>query len=274
VLWTEQRNVPIRDVDGTWLAIEGVARDITERRSAEEEVRAGRERLKALSRQLLEAQEAERRHIARELHDEVGQALTILKMNLQALQRSPGTPASAQLQEESIGLVERALQQVRTLSLDLRPSMLDDLGLVAALRWYTDRQAQRGGLAVEFDADPLDSRLPAQLETACFRVAQEALVNVLRHAQAGRVKVELRLRDSELHLLVGDDGVGFDVRAAQERAARGASLGLLGMQERAQLAGGRIDIASAPAAGTHIRAVFPLPPVAAPMESRPKRKLR
>jgi signal transduction histidine kinase len=214
------------------------------------------EALQILSRRLLEAQENERRHLARELHDEIGQALTAVKINLQAAQRTPD--ALVAYLEDSISIVDRTLQQVRNLSLDLRPALLDDLGLVVALRWYVDRQAQRVGFTAQFAADPSETRPRPDIETACFRVAQEALTNVVRHAQAQHVRVELRQRDAELHLLIRDDGKGFDVRAAQERAAQGASTGLLGMQERVWLVGGQIDIKSAPAWGTEIRVRFPL----------------
>src|SRR5262249_13067992 len=139
---------------------------------------------------------------------------------------------------------------VRNLSLDLRPSLLDDLGLPAALRWYLDRQSKRAGFAVTFSADPPDIRAAANLETACFRVAQEALTNIVRHAAARNVRVELRRQDNELQLKIHDDGCGFDVAAAKERAVRGGSLGLLGMQERVLLIGGRIDIDSSTGLGT------------------------
>jgi signal transduction histidine kinase len=141
--------------------------------------------------------------------------------------------------------------------------MLDDLGLVSALRWYVDRQAQRTGVVAQFTADPLDARLPPELETTCFRVAQEALTNVARHAQARHVNVRLRQREAELELVVEDDGSGFDVPAARARAARGVSMGLLGMEERVLLVGGRIDITSAPGRGTEVRARFPLKEITA-----------
>lgn len=223
-----------------------------------EQVRAGRERLQILSRRLMEAQEAERHRIARELHDEIGQALTAVKISMQAVQRAAGAASIETHLDESISIVDRALQQVRTLSLDLRPSLLDDLGLAAALRWYVDRQARLAGFTAEFGVDLGDSRLPANLETACFRVAQEALTNVVRHARAKRVRVEVRQNDGELRLLIRDDGVGFDVRAAQDRAVHGTSLGIIGMQERVLLAGGQIRIESAVARGTEIEAYFPL----------------
>jgi signal transduction histidine kinase len=220
-------------------------------------VRAGRQRLQSLSHRLLNVQETERRHIAHELHDEIGQSLTALKINLQALQRAqPGAPPARHL-EESIGIVELTIDQVRNLALDLRPAMLDELGLVPALRWYLDRQRQRAGLLIDFVAEPPELRLPSELATVCFRVVQEALTNVIRHAHARSVQVELRQGDAGLLLLIRDDGVGFDVAAALERATHGASLGLLGLQERVLLIGGQVTIESTPAAGATITARLP-----------------
>lgn len=153
--------------------------------------------------------------------------------------------------------VEQTLQEVRRLSFDLRPSLLDDLGLIPALRWNLDRQAQQAGFAAQFRGN-LPSRLPAYLEVACFRIAQEALTNVVRHAGAKQVSVELQQHTMELQLTVRDDGVGFEVPRAFERATAGTGLGLLGMQERAQLVGGRLEIESVPTYGTEIRLLVPL----------------
>ena len=226
-----------------------VARDITARKQAEE-------RLHLLSRQLLETQESERRHLARELHDEIGQRLTALKINLQALQPIPKR-AMPYLQE-SLRIVDSTVQQIRHLSLDLRPSQLDNLGLVNTLQWYVDWQAQRTGLVVHFAADPLEPRPSPTLETACFRIVQETLTNIARHAQAGQVCVELRQHDAALHLLVRDDGIGFDLGAARMQAAKGKGLGLLGIEERVRLLGGQLEIVTAPGKGTEIRARLPL----------------
>ncbi len=223
-----------------------------------EQVQAGRERLQTLSRRLMEVQELERNRIARELHDEIGQSLTAVKISLQAAQRAPESTGFVAQLEQSISIVDHAVQQVRNLSLDLRPPLLDDLGLVAALRWYIDRQTQWSGFTAEFISDPIMMRLSPELETVCFRVVQEALTNVVRHAEAHHVLVRLEQCDGELHLLIHDDGVGFDVRQAQQRAVRGDSLGLLGMQERVFFAGGKMEITSAPHHGTEIQVWFPL----------------
>jgi signal transduction histidine kinase len=136
--------------------------------------------------------------------------------------------------------------------------MLDDLGLEPALRWYTNQQASLARLKPQFHADPLENRLDPAVETACFRVAQEALTNVVRHAHAKTLTVELRSKNGHLHLSVRDDGVGFDVAAPRQPAARSASLGLLSMEERAVLADGGFECISIPGQGTEIHAWFPL----------------
>jgi PAS domain S-box-containing protein len=236
----------------------GATQDITDRKRREQELGELAGRLRELSRRLLEAQEAERRRIARELHDEVGQSLTALKINIQSISNKSTHPDVRSRLDECENILTQLLKQVRDLSLDLRPSLLDDLGLSAVLRWYVDRQAQRSGLRVRLQLDELADRLPAAVETACFRVAQEALTNVVRHAQAKTISVKLQLKGVGLHLMVGDDGVGFDVPLALQRAASGASLGLLGMQERMELVGGTLKLESSPKSGTRVHAVFPV----------------
>jgi signal transduction histidine kinase len=212
-----------------------------------ESVRAGRERLEALSRRLLSAQEEERRRVAIELHDELGQVLTAVKINLESL--------PAQLQN-AVDSVDQAMQTTRDLALDLRPAMLDDLGLAAALRWYADRFAQQMHLALHLSLEEIPGLSPA-LATACFRVVQEALTNVARHASARNVWIDVHRTPLKLELTVRDDGAGFDVEAARVRATHGASLGLVGMEERVSLAGGTIDIRSTAGKGTEVRVLFP-----------------
>jgi PAS domain S-box-containing protein len=221
------------------------------------ELAAAKGRLSTLSAQLLATQEAERRHLARELHDEIGQTLTALRLNLQAVRSRTGPEGQGPL-EESLGLVAQTIEQVRNLSLDLRPAMLDDLGLTAALRWYVNRQAKRADYVAELDLDEALPRLPPAQETMCFRVVQEALTNVARHAQASQVWIAIRRAGSQLSLSVRDDGVGFDVNAARQRAVHGAGLGLLGMEERVHLAGGRLEIHSTAGEGAEIRVELPL----------------
>src|SRR5262245_5701695 len=214
-------------------------------------------RLQALSSRLLEVQETERRHLARELHDEVGQALTAVKINLQMLQHQGQPAASARRLDDSLDMVDRILQGVRQMSLDLRPSLLDDLGLAAALRWYVGAQAQRAGLIAEVVTDSLTDDLSTAAATTCYRVVQEAVTNVVRHARATRISVALARAEGGFELSIHDDGVGFDVTAARRRALQGTSMGLFGLEERVELAGGRSAIESAPGRGTTVRAWLP-----------------
>lgn len=235
-----------------------VIEDITERKQAEEQLERSAHLLQVLSRRLFQVQEDEKRHLARELHDEMGQALTAAKINLQSA-RSLDDPANlARRLDDSIGILDGLLQQTRRLSLDLRPPLLDDLGLVPALRSYLDEQAQRAGFRAIFFADPRLERVSPEIETACFRVAQQALTNAVRHAQARTVNVELHLAPHALYLIVRDDGAGFDVEAAEERARRGGSFGLSGMRERLSLVGGELDCKSTPGWGTEVHAFLPL----------------
>jgi PAS domain S-box-containing protein len=247
------------DPAGRYAGALALIADVSDRKRAEEAVQLANERLQTLSHRLLEVQETERRQLARELHDEIGQALTAIKINLQTLKQFPDLATDASRIDESTRIVDRALGQVRTLSLELRPPMLDDFGLAAALRWLVDQHARRTGLLAEFRSGAKDARFDAAAETACFRVAQEALTNVARHSGARHVTVELQTQEGGLHLRVSDDGAGFDVLAARRRAAQGASFGLLGMEERATLAGGGIEWRSAPGEGTEVHAWFPLP---------------
>jgi signal transduction histidine kinase len=244
--------------------------------SLSDQVRAGRDRLKAIAQRDLDVQEAERRHIARELHDVIGQALTALKVNLQGIQYTAEANRIENQLRDSIGIIDRTLQQVRDLSLDLRPSLLDDLGVVSAIRWYLDHQAQRAGFEAQFLADPPEIRLYPELETTCFRVVQEAITNVIRHAQATTVRVELRQDQEMLILTIRDDGVGFDVRAAKMRGGGDPSLGLFSMEERVQLMGGQIEVHSdtTQQLGTMIRCIFPMKPPSVYQEKREKRKER
>jgi len=239
--------------NGEIVGVQGTARDITDRKQAQDA-------LQMFSRQLIEAQEEERRRIARELHDQIGQVLTAVKMNLHTVQRvCNGTEEGAHI-KDNIEAVDEALRLVRDLSVDLRPPLLDDLGLVTALRWYVDRYARRTGIVAEVTVDLKDpsERFSRELETACFRIAQEALTNVVRHARATAVLVSLRKDDAILVLSVKDDGVGFDHEALHRRAPRAATLGLLGMQERAHAAGGVVEVHSRISKGTEIRLKLPL----------------
>ena len=235
-----------------------VLNDITERKRTQRELEVSEERLRALSRRLLGVQEGERGRLARDLHDDVGQALTALKIQLESLARAAG-PVASRVQE-CVETTRHTLERVRQLSLSLRPLQLDDLGLVAALRSHLDGQASIGVLTPHFDAEDAPQGVAAEVETACFRVAQEAITNVLRHAGARHLWLRVFMAGGRLALSVRDDGKGFDLEAARRRGAAGGSLGLVGMEERAALAGGSLELRSAPGQGTVLLATFALQP--------------
>lgn len=267
VRWIWERGAGVFDGDKL-LALEGFVTDITERKRAEEAVRYANGRLQSLSRRLLEIQERDRRQVARELHDEIGQMLTAVRINLQATTRVSDPERAAALLEECVAIVDCAIGDVRALSLNLRPPMLDDLGLATAIRWLANKQTSRAGLRLEFRETLREKRYDTSVETACFRIGQEAINNVLKHAGARRVVVELEERDYKLHLHVRDDGGGFDVTAARLKATHGASLGLIGMEERAALAGGGIEWRAWPGKGAEVHAWFPDRPGAMPDAAR------
>lgn len=203
------------------------------------------------------AQEEERRRVAQELHDEAGQALTSLLVELRAIELAEDMTAVNARAAELRALVADSLRSVQNIALELRPSMLDDMGLVPALRRYTQDYAARHGLDVELQTGGLDElRLKPAVETAIYRIIQEALTNVVRHSGASRVGVLLTRRNEELVAIVEDDGRGFDVTTAMKQAE--ASLGIRGMEERASLIGGRLTVESEPGSGTTVFVEVPL----------------
>ncbi len=220
-----------------------------------DQVQQANTRFQAVSRRLLEVQEAERRHIARELHDEVGQILTGLNLLLELSARAAGDEIASQL-DEARQLVEELIGKIDELSLDLRPAMLDDLGLLPALVWLVERYAGYMEMDVRLEHNGIDQRFSPELETAAFRVAQEALTNVARHAQVSTAVVRFRAGQNTLRLQVQDEGVGFDVH---EKMVSLETSGLSGMRERAALLGGQLTIESRPGKGTRVRATWPLP---------------
>ena len=239
--------------------------DITERQRTQQalerlnrELEHSHERLRALSRRLLEVQEEERGRLARDLHDDIGQAITALKIQLESLPR-PGAALRTRI-DECVETTRHTLERVRQLSLSLRPPQLDDLGLAAALRSHLDRQARVAGLASHFDSLEAPQEIAPETETACFRVAQEAINNVLRHARARNLWLRLFMAGGRLALSVRDDGRGFDVESIRRRDGVAASLGLAGMEERTALVGGSFELRSTPGQGTVMLATFPLPP--------------
>jgi signal transduction histidine kinase len=210
-----------------------------------------------LYRRVVGAQESERQRIARELHDETGQSLTAIGMGMHAVGAtlSSDPEKASQRLRELEGLVDRSLNELQRLIADLRPSHLDDLGLPAALRWYAGEVQGRTPLKVSVEVIGEPRPLSGAVSTALFRIAQEALTNVVRHAEATSVRIRVRFADENLHLQVNDDGKGFDLRplGARERPA----WGLLGIEERATLLGGSASIRSFPGEGTQVEITVP-----------------
>jgi signal transduction histidine kinase len=226
------------------------------------ELERQREALRQLSLRLVNTQEEERRRLSRELHDELGQALTALKINLDLARRNLPVDAPAKLQrslEEASQLAIHTQERARGLSLALRPTILDDLGLVPALRWELDCYEQRTGLTVYFRADLAEVVLSPELEITLYRIISEALTNVARHACARHSWVLLQAQDHHIAATIEDDGIGFDaIRWFDSPGAR-HSLGLVSMRERAQLLGGSLSITSKPNCGAKIQVQFPIP---------------
>ncbi|HET7855893.1 MAG TPA: GAF domain-containing sensor histidine kinase [Gaiellaceae bacterium] len=203
-------------------------------------------------RRVVAAQELERRRLARELHDETGQALTSILLGLKALEEARRDGDVGEAAEDLRGLVVATLQDVRRLAVQLRPKALDDFGLVPALERLVDSFREQTGMTVELEARLGQDRLPGDVETALYRITQEALTNVVKHAQARRVSIVLTRRDGTVTALIEDDGRGFDETADSE------GLGLLGMRERVELINGRLTVESTEGAGTSIVAEVPI----------------
>jgi signal transduction histidine kinase len=216
---------------------------------------AAERQLRRLSQQLVQAQEDERRSMARELHDEVGQTLTALRMDLGNLPPSAGADADLfhTRLTETKQLAEQALRTVRDLAMGLRPSMLDDLGLGPALEWQAREFSRRTGVPVTVQADGILDELPESHRTCVYRVVQEALTNCARHASAKNIRVNLHGRPNWLALTVEDDGVGFN-----PQESRGKGIGLIGIRERVGELGGSVEFFSQPGKGTIVRAELPL----------------
>jgi PAS domain S-box-containing protein len=260
----ENSAAPIRNSDGQIVGAVIVNKDVTARVHAEEALRESAKRLQQLSRRLLTVQEEERRHLSRELHDEFGQLLAAISLHLHAARGVAADTARAGL-EESLALVQRAAAQLRSLALELRPTMLESDGLDATLRWLADEHRQRAGIDIRVTGQ--SGEVSGDAAIAAFRVVQEALTNVVRHAGAQHVLIDMSRGDGRLRLAVRDDGVGFDVGSTLERAATRGNLGLLGMKERVQILGGDLRIDSRTGHGTSISVSLPLAaPAALPAE--------
>ncbi|HEX6833362.1 MAG TPA: histidine kinase [Rudaea sp.] len=248
--------------DGTALYVSGIATDVDAVRRREDEIGVGPQAIERLTREvrdlstrLIGAQESERRHIARELHDQTGQTLTAAVLELE-FWRGKGVPVEEV--DRILDIVKQALGEVRNISLQLRPPLLDEQGLDVALRAYLERQGAAGKFDVSLSTEGLARRLSPALEITAFRLVQEAVTNILRHAGARHVEVLVRAGASEVMVRVSDNGSGCVASDALTSANGGFSLGLISMKERAALVGGRCEFISSPAVGSIVLARLPL----------------
>jgi len=211
--------------------------------------------------QIIQAQEQERQRIARELHDETSQVLTSLLISLTLLEESVETQEARERIADTRALAHSTLRAIRNLSIDLRPSALDDLGLLPALRWYVKEYQKKCSINVEFHASGFKERLPAEMETALYRIVQECLTNTAKHANANRVTITLKEETARVYARITDDGEGFDYEALLKTPGQERGLGLAGMNERAVLLDGTLNIHSTFERGTIIEVSIPLPSV-------------
>jgi signal transduction histidine kinase len=220
-----------------------------------EGLRDSRFRLQVISRHLVDVQESERRSMARELHDQVGQMLTGLQFSLERGKRKSSDEALSAF-EDAQAIVKDLIKQVRNLSLSLLPSMLEDMGLLPTLNWYFEQYANQMGIQIDFSEDGLEEqRLPKNTEITAYRIIQEGLTNIARHAQVREAIVDLKLEGFILHILISDRGKGFD---PDKTISGQRTFGLLGMRERVTLNGGKFKINAAPGKGTQLITQLPL----------------
>jgi len=261
VRWIRDRAFPIKDKSGRVYRVTGIAEDITERKLAEEELRATTEQLRALSARLQSAREEEATRIAREIHDELGGALTSLRWDLDDINELVSeTGSQLDLQERPkkivsmMSLIDSTINTVRRIASELRPIGLDELGLVAAIELHARKFQDRTGIIVECDCREQSLKLSQDQSTAIFRIFQEALTNILRHARAARVTVQTQEENEEFILTIIDNGRGItdDEKSGQ------LTLGLLGMRERAHLIGGNIEITGSDGKGTVVIVRIPI----------------
>ena len=259
--WIKDRAKFVLDENGDTAKIDGFMEDITERKQAEEALRKSEKQLRLLASKLISAQEDERKRISLELHDEMGQALTAVQFNLAEMEKelpSNFTHTAREKLEEMRSIIEQASGQIHELSFDLRPSMLDDLGLVPTLRWHLNRFRKRTNIEAEFEVVDLDERPDADTETVLYRVVQEAVNNVGKHSEAKKVTVRLQRKRDVIAGYIEDDGKGFDVNEVSRKEEPGVGIGLIGMRERVSILGGSLSIDSRKGHGTRISLEVPL----------------
>jgi len=252
----------LKDKEGEIEGVVGIARDITERRKAEEALRQSESELRFLSAQLLTAQEKERRRLSVELHDELGQSLMVLKLKMRAIQRAWGEAAGAGLQKECdevIGYINEITENVRRLSRDLSPSILEDLGLTIAVRRLVETSGQLYHIECALEMTELDDLFSRDQKITVYRILQECLTNIAKHSRASRVEVTLTRLNDCFFFQVKDNGQGFNVQEVFGRDHAQHGLGLSAMNERVRMLGGTLEVRSSKGKGTGISFVIPLP---------------
>lgn len=254
--WLETHVVPLRDSEGKIISVLGVTRDITERKKVEEEIRNTTRQLRLLAAHLQSVREEERKRIGREIHDELGQQLTAIKMDIAWIDKkiTADTPLLKDKLKNVICLLDGSNQSIRRILSELRPGILDDRGLLESIEWLGRQLTANTGIPVQLTADQTEIKLPESISTCIFRICQEALTNIIRYAQALHVWISLRVNDDMITVRIEDDGKGFDPSKVQNNK----SFGILGMKERVLSLGGTFDLSASPGAGTKIMISLPL----------------
>jgi PAS domain S-box-containing protein len=256
IRWIRDRAFPIKDESGHYYRLAGIAEDITVSKKTEEELKQLNEELHRLSSHLQNVREEERIQIARNIHDDLGQQLTGLKMDVNWLNKKLATEDEIVKQKinSMIELIDETLKSVRRISSNLRPGILDDFGLIAALEWHSEEVSKRSEIRVNFSAEIAEPDIPVPMESGIFRIYQELITNAVRHANAHIITASLGLKENDLILKVKDDGQGIDPAITGTKK----TLGLIGIKERTFALGGKYDLKSEPGKGTEVQISIPL----------------
>jgi PAS domain S-box-containing protein len=254
--WVNGKAVPVMNADGNIKGYIGIILDVTERKIAESKLQESSEQLRELSRHLQDVREKERMKIAREIHDELGQQLTGLKMDIAWLMKKAGQddPVIKTKFDNTLLLIDATVNSIRRIVTELRPSIIDDLGLNAAIEWQISEFTERLGIEIEYENKFDDKNTSADISIGLFRILQESLTNIAKHAGAKKMKIKIEQLDNTVHLFVQDDGIGFDTKEKQTDQ----TFGLLGIQERTGMMQGQCNITSMPSGGTTIEIKIPL----------------